>query len=135
MSDPKQTQPVPEPEYAGGGIAVEVTSTQGFLAVDPDGLAGLVARVLRHEGIQRASISVALVDDATIHRINRNHLGHDWPTDVISFVLSDEGAPELAGELVVSAEMARNTADQIGADPMAELSLYRGPWTAPPVRL
>src|SRR3954452_5539565 len=113
MADPKQSQPVPDPYPPGGGIAVDVASTQGFLAADPACLAGLVARVLRHEGIRRASISVALVDNATIHRINRNHLGHDWPTDVISFMLSDEGSLDLAGELVVSAEMARNTASEI----------------------
>jgi probable rRNA maturation factor len=113
-----------EPDPPSGGISVDVTSTQGHVSVEAAAVAGLVGRVLRHENIARASISLALVDDAAIHRINRVHLGHDWPTDVISFVLSDEGDPELAGELVVSAETARNTAASVGADPLAELSLY-----------
>jgi probable rRNA maturation factor len=121
---PSPAEPEPEPEPPPGGISVDVTSIQGHLEAEKAALAGLVGRVLRHEGIDRAAISLAIVDDAAIRRINLAHLGHDWPTDVISFGLSEEDDPELAGELVVSAEMARETAAGVGADPMAELSLY-----------
>lgn len=124
MSDPKPPRPTSDPGLPSQGITVEITSTQGFLPVDSARLRGLVERSLRGEGVQRAAISVALVDDATIRRINRTHLGHDWPTDVISFILSEPDEPTLAGELVVSAEMARETAEEVGADPTAELSLY-----------
>ena len=124
MPHPMQLQRGPQPDPGRDGIQVELANTQCFFEVDPAALAGLVERVLRHEGVDRASISLAIVDDAAIHRINRSHLQHDWPTDVISFRLSDESDPELAGELIVSAEMARNTAAEIGADPAAELSLY-----------
>src|SRR3954469_16846653 len=124
MSYPDPPPPVPETDAPAGGIAVEIASNQAFVAIDRANLAGLVGRVLRHEEIERASISLALVDDATIHRINRTHLGHDWPTDVISFVLSEAEDPELTGELVVSAEMARDTAAEVGAEATAELLLY-----------
>lgn len=107
-----------------GGIEVEVSDTQGSLAIDPGTVEGLVRRVLEAEGVGRASISVALVDEATIHGVNRRHLGHDWPTDVISFVLSGPEEPVLSGELVVSAERAAALARRHGADPRAELSLY-----------
>lgn len=105
-------------------VEVEVSDTQSHLAADPEALAGLTRRVLAAEGVGRASISIALVDDATIRVINRRHLGHDWPTDVISFGLSDPGDPALAGELVISAEMAAATARRAGCDPSAELALY-----------
>ena len=65
------------------------------------------------------------MDDATIHAINRRHLAHDWPTDVISFVLSEPDDPALAAELVVSAEMA--VVDRPGAwgpTRRSELALY-----------
>jgi probable rRNA maturation factor len=121
--------PVAEPLPAGdphGGdhLVVEVCSAQGVLEIDADRLSGLARRVLRGEGITRASISLALADDATLHRLNREHLHHDWPTDVISFVLSDPDESELTGEVVVSAEMAVATAAQVAADPWAELALY-----------
>jgi probable rRNA maturation factor len=111
-------------EHPGAGIVVEISDTQGGLAVDRCELAALAARVLHAEGVRRATISVALVDNASIHRLNLKHLHHDWPTDVISFVLSEPDEPELAGEVIVSAEMAAATASESAADARAELSLY-----------
>ena len=98
----------PDPDRSRqGGIEVEISDTQGFLdSRSRPGSPGWSRGVLATRGSSTPAISVALVDDATIHRINRQHLGHDWPTDVISFPLSEPGEPELAGELVVSAEMA-----------------------------
>ena len=105
-------------------IIVEICDTQAFLPVNSDRLVSLVRHVLVEEGIVSAMISLVLVDNAVIQRINCQHLGHDWPTDVISFVLSGPDDPELAGELVISTEMALATAREIGADPLAELALY-----------
>jgi probable rRNA maturation factor len=107
-----------------GAIEVEVSDTQEHLAVDPGSLARLVRRVLAGEGVAAGSVSIAVVDDATIHAVNRRHLAHDWPTDVLSFQLSDPGAPFLAGELVVSAERAVAVAQRCAVDPQAELALY-----------
>jgi probable rRNA maturation factor len=105
-------------------IEVEISDTQGHLRVAPVELTDLVRAVLIAEGRPRASISLALVDQAAIHAINRSHLRHDWPTDVISFPLSEPTDPILAGELVVSAELAASTAAEIGVDPRDELALY-----------
>jgi probable rRNA maturation factor len=106
-------------------VEVEVSDTQGQLAVDPEAVKALVRRVLEGEDLRvPATISVALVDDRTIHVVNRRHLGHDCPTDVISFLLTDPDEPVLAGELVVSAERAATVARRAGVDPWAELALY-----------
>jgi probable rRNA maturation factor len=109
---------------AGAQIDVEVSDTQAHLRVDPALLAGIARRVLGAEGVRLASVSIALVDDATIRGINRRHLAHDWPTDVITFRLSEPGEPLLSAELVLSAEMAAATAGGAGVDPVAELALY-----------
>ena len=105
-------------------IEVEISNTQGHLCVDPATLDQLVRIVLAAEDRQRASISIALVDNATIHAINRAHLGHDWPTDVITFPLAGPDDPVLAGELVVSAEMACTSARELSALASDELALY-----------
>ena len=105
-------------------IAVEVSDLQAHVRIDPAAVADLARRVLEGEGVHAASISLALVDDAAIHGLNRRHLGHDWPTDVITFGLSDPDEPVLAGELIVSAEMAATTARAAGIDPLTELRLY-----------
>jgi probable rRNA maturation factor len=76
------------------------------------------------QGIESASVSLVLVDNATIRRINRTHLQHDWPTDVITFPLSEPGDLPLCAELVLSAEMATETALAAGTQADAELALY-----------
>ena len=114
-----QPEPAQDP-----GIEVEVANTQRTLAVDPSWVAGVVRGALAAEGVRRASISVLFVDDAAIRIINARHLSHDWATDDISFELSEPGEPILAGELIVSAQMAASTAAELGGEPLPELALY-----------
>jgi len=64
------------------------------------------------------------VDNATIHRLNKQFLNHDEPTDVISFPLSGKGAKTLEGEIVVGAEVARTRAAELRHDEQQELALY-----------
>ncbi len=105
-------------------IEVEISNTQSQLKVDLQEFAAYVRRILKLEGIERASVSIALVDDVTIHEINRQFLQHDWPTDVISFVLSEPEDPVFSGELVISTERAFLVAAEAGIDPLAEFTLY-----------
>ena len=53
---------------------------------------------LRIEGVESAVLSVSVVDNATIHELNRQHLNHDYPTDVISFQLDWFSLNETADE-------------------------------------
>jgi probable rRNA maturation factor len=105
-------------------ILVEVSDTQGHMRPDRDMLVRLVEKVLSAEKRTDASISIALVDNAMIRALNQKHLGHDWPTDVISFPLSAPDEPVLSGELVVSAEMSVAAAAELGLEPGDELGLY-----------
>ena len=68
---------------------IDITDRQTQLSVDVDQLRTAIKQVLADENITSAEISVALVDDAEIRRINRDFLRHDYPTDVISFVLNE----------------------------------------------
>ena len=76
------------------------------------------------DGVAAASVSLAFVDDATIHRLNKQFLDHDEPTDVLTFPLSGPGAKTLEGEVVIGAEVARAQAAERGHDEQAELALY-----------
>lgn len=79
--------------------------------------------ILEDEAVERAEISLAVVDDATIRRLNGEYLGRDETTDVLSFLLErDEGS--LEGEVIVSAETARSTAPRFGWTADDELLLY-----------
>jgi probable rRNA maturation factor len=106
------------------GFVIELSNTQSAVEVDRDWLIALVTRTLQSERISRAEISIALVNDPAIHERNRLHLGHDYPTDVITFPLSEPGTSMLAGDILVSAETAARVAAEGGHHPLEELALY-----------
>lgn len=81
--------------------------------------------VAQQYNIQRFEVSIAIVDDPTIHELNREHLQHDWPTDVISFIFeADEEAGRVEGEVVVSWDTASRLAEAARWRPEDELLLY-----------
>ena len=49
-------------------------------------------KMLAALGLEGAELSVALVDDAAIHALNRDYRGKDRPTDVLAFAM-EEGEP------------------------------------------
>ncbi|MGI9950807.1 rRNA maturation RNase YbeY [Moorellaceae bacterium AZ2] len=64
-------------------------------------LKNLLEEAARLEGVpEGAEVSITLVDDAEIRRLNRTYRGVDSSTDVLSFPLLDkqEGEPEVQGE-------------------------------------
>ena len=73
-------------------FAIDISDRQTCLVVDEPRLRDAVMRVLIEERVHSATIRLALVGDAEIHRVNREFLGHDYPTDVISFLLSESGS-------------------------------------------
>ena len=109
---------------------MEFSNDQDFIDVDEKRVAAALAAAA---GENNPPISVSIVDDKTIHELNERHLGHDCPTDVISFDYGDSanGAGDSAGigddvegELIISAETAHRVAASLGRDPMDELLLY-----------
>lgn len=74
-------------------------------------------------GWTKGVISLALVSDPEIHEVNRNHLQHDYPTDVISFDLT-ESDDLLEGEVIASVETADRESVEHHWDGNAELLLY-----------
>jgi probable rRNA maturation factor len=118
---------------------VEIDDSQDVLKVDHEYLAEVVRQVLASERCTRATISVAIVDNQTIHDLNQRYLQHDFATDVLSFLLESEldpavlpipkGAPRgtglrIDGEIIVSAEMAKQVAVKYRWRPFDELMLY-----------
>lgn len=105
-------------------MKVSVATPQEIVAVDRGRMRETARAVLAGEGIADAEISLAFVDNATIHALNKRYLNHDEPTDVLSFPLSEPAAKKLAGELVIGVEVARAQAETSGHDVQAELALY-----------
>jgi probable rRNA maturation factor len=103
---------------------IAIATPQEVVEVDRKRVREIVRAVLDGEGKADAEISLAFVDNQTIHTLNKRYLGHDEPTDVLSFPLSEPSAKRLAGELVIGVEVALAQAQERGHDVRQELALY-----------
>lgn len=71
----------------------------------------VVASVLRTEKVSNALISVAFVSERAIAQLNRRHLGHTGPTDVISFGFSTPTPQDsLVGDIYIAPTVASRNA-------------------------
>lgn len=66
---------------------IDISNHQSVLPLPTDVLRQTLLTALHAEQVASAVLSISIVDNATIHRLNREHLQHDYPTDVISFAL------------------------------------------------
>ncbi|MFO0014858.1 MAG: rRNA maturation RNase YbeY [Planctomycetota bacterium] len=82
-----------------------------------------VDRIAQDFGWSSGQISIAILDDERIQEINRQYLQHDYPTDVISFDLT-ESDEILEGEILVSWETAARVAQEQPWPPQLEMLLY-----------
>jgi probable rRNA maturation factor len=110
-------------ERPATGFQVALSNEQNRHAIDSRRLTAAAEAVLRDSTFTSAAISIAVVDDATIHELNRRHLNHDWPTDVLSFVLGEDER-HLEGEVIISADTAAATAEELGHSADVEQLLY-----------
>ena len=82
--------------------------------------------VLELSGVSDGDLTIALVDDARIQDLNRGFLGHDVPTDVLSFP-ANEPDPETGrrylGDVVISLARAAEQAAERGHPVEAEMQL------------
>jgi rRNA maturation RNase YbeY len=82
-------------------------------------LARVAEIVLRARGIGK-SVSLILVADDTMRRLNRRFRRQDKTTDVLSFALDDDADP-LLGEIYISVPEARRNAAECGRALTAEI--------------
>lgn len=135
----------------GISYSVEIRNQQNHLPIDDVLIRDVVERTLSLEQVVEATVSVALVDDAEIHLLNRQYLQHDYATDVLSFLLESSGGSSanttsansgasvengskketgrgvglsLDGEVIVSVETAVRSASEYDWKPIDELVLY-----------
>jgi probable rRNA maturation factor len=105
-------------------IRVKIANQQQAVPLDFARLRETARTVLEGEQVKEAQVILAFVDNPTIHRLNKQFLNHDEPTDVLSFPMSSAGTRKLEGEIVMGAEVARAQAEERGHEIGAELALY-----------
>ncbi|MCP4786638.1 MAG: rRNA maturation RNase YbeY [Fuerstiella sp.] len=120
---------------------IDVSCLHPTFRINESQLLNALQHGLQLERVRTAVLSVTVVDNPTIHQLNRQHLQHDYPTDVISFQLdwtSGDGGIQvpsrlpkersananIEGEIVVNADFAAEMAQQCGWSTNEELTLY-----------
>ena len=94
------------------------------LNLDFDRLEKLIEQICKRFDTEQATISVAIINDEKIKKVNKKFLNTADTTDVISFDLSDEKQNEKSYELVINAEQAMRQAKKLNLSIEAELALY-----------
>ena len=115
---------LPRANLTNPDYKIEIADEQSH-PIDFDPLIAVVGQILEDHTISKSEISIAIVDDPTIRKLNKQYLEHDYETDVISFVLDyDEEIGSLSGQLIVSTDTAAQLASEVGGTTQDELLLY-----------
>jgi probable rRNA maturation factor len=106
-------------------VRVDINLEADLAGVSPERAETVVERavraVLQDRSVADAEVSVTLLDDAAMARLNREWKGHDAPTDVLAFSLYAEGEMPL-GDVYVGVERASEQAGAAGEPPARELA-------------
>jgi probable rRNA maturation factor len=125
-------------------IIVQIAKNFKDIDVSLPKLEKLVKAICNRFKLSKATVSIAIVDDSEIRRVNKQFLNRDRPTDCLSFDLSDDDSGTSAFsnlqipienrksktenrrffELVVNGEKAVTEAKLRGHSAEAELVLY-----------
>ncbi|MFH1998095.1 MAG: rRNA maturation RNase YbeY [Planctomycetota bacterium] len=106
-------------------MTVEIHNLQTCIDIDLEFLEHAVHQVFDEVSGRELDLSISIVDDPTIQKINKEYLDHDYPTDVIAFNYGEVAADEdISGEVIISAETALHVAREGDYDAGIELVLY-----------
>lgn len=105
-------------------MKIIVKNLQRKISVKPAEIKKVIFKALRFEKINRSGeISVLLVNDQKIKRLNLAYLGKNSPTDVISFDNSIN-KNKIFADIVISVDTASRNARIFRTTPLYELYLY-----------
>lgn len=107
-------------------IVVDVSADGTRIPLASARVKRVATAVLRAEGVRDALVSIAFVSAREIAQLNRRHLRHAGPTDVISFALgagSDRSAAHpVIGDIYIAPDVARANATRFGRGVREELA-------------
>lgn len=105
---------------AADGLRVTVNREGQRVPVAAARLGDAVQAVLRAEKVRNAMVSLTLLTPRQMAALNRKHLNHAGPTDIITFGFRDP-AGAVIGDIYVCPDVARANAAAFGAPFREEL--------------
>ncbi|MDA8102287.1 MAG: rRNA maturation RNase YbeY [Nitrospiraceae bacterium] len=104
-------------------ISIDFSDSSGFEVPEPERFVRLLTRCAEAIGVTgEAECHLSFVSPEEITLLNEEHLGHEGPTDVLSFAISFEpefglDIPRILGEIVVCPQVAAaNAPEHAGGD-------------------
>jgi probable rRNA maturation factor len=116
-------------------MRIEVEDQHGSSDVDPESVRRWAEQALLAEGYPTNSeLSITIVSDREMARLNADALGIKAPTDVLSFPLDEmqpglpppfliDGPPRLLGDIVVAPDYIRRQAEELDVSFQDEVAL------------
>lgn len=116
-------------------MRIEVEDQHGPSDIDPDSLRRWAEQALLAEGYPTNSeLSITIVSDQEMARLNADALGNKAPTDVLSFPLEEmqpglpppfliDGPPRLLGDIVIAPDYIRRQAQDLEVSFRDEVAL------------
>ena len=105
-------------------MKIEILNHQKIKRINLKKIKSYLAKIATHLNISSKKISFVFCDNRFIKDLNKRFFKENYPTDVISFSLSDELDPNYLGEVVVSVEEAVKVGTRYGNPWEKELVLY-----------
>ncbi len=102
---------------------ITVTNKQTDFSVNVSGIQQAVEAAFVINDIPNAVLDVAVVTPEEMQRLNVRYLGHDYPADVLSFLLEETGV-SLEGQVIVCPAVANQWSQKYGWGQESELILY-----------
>lgn len=103
-------------------MKISIVELQDLYPVNKQRVREVIGETLSQER-KDAELSIALVNEEEMRRLNKQFLGIDDVTDVLSFPL-DSGRGKVGGEIVVCVPVAIKTAKELGVAVEGEVLLY-----------
>ncbi len=96
------------------------TADQGISLPGKTILKTLLSDLFHKEGQQLAGLTIVFCSDDYLLELNRQFLQHDYYTDILTFLMSERGAP-VEGELYISVDRVRDNARALALPALQEL--------------
>ena len=95
-------------------MAVLIKNSQKLFLLDLKKMQRVTEELLSYSGLKERDFSILFTDNKGIQSINKSYFDRDRPTNVISFSYLDSFPCEVAGDLIISLERAREESDKSG---------------------
>lgn len=108
------------PRRTSRSVSVQADGVRSPVALSR--LATLCVTVLRALKVNNAMLSVTFVSNKRMAALNRNHLGHHGPTDVITFALGTDPSGVIVADIYICLDVARRQAHEHGVGVREEIA-------------